>query len=125
MELNGVRLVFIGGMLGPVLVELVKLAAWQDKAKIAEKYSHLGYWIATGALLVVSGVVAVLNGTDHVSLIKAVQLGINAPAIVAGYASASKARRGRQQQSAGLMGLAAAKPQKKSFAAKTAELLSW
>jgi hypothetical protein len=125
MELNGFWPVLGGGMLGPVLVELIKLAAWQNKTKIAEKYSHPGYWIATFALLLVSGTVAVINGTDHVPLIKAVQLGVNAPAIVAGYASASTARRRRQQQSVALVAGAAAEPQKKSFAARTADLLSW
>ncbi len=121
MELNGFWQVFLGGMLGPVLVELIKLAAWRDKAKIAAKYRQRNYWIATGALLIVSGVVVVINGVDHVALREAVQLGINAPAIVAGYANVSVAR--RQRKGAGF--IAEHESKFASFSRSTTELLAW
>lgn len=126
MELNGYWQVFLGGMLGPVLVEFIKLAAWRDKARIAAKYCQWKYWIATGALLLVSGLVVVINGIDHVALQTAVQLGINAPAIVAGYANASVARRQRKPVPAGFVANAAESIiERKSFLQRTAELLAW
>ncbi|HHT9126075.1 MAG TPA: hypothetical protein ACFYD6_09690 [Candidatus Brocadiia bacterium] len=126
MELNGFLQVFLGGMLGPVLVEFVKLAAWRDGAKIAEKYCQWSYWIATVALLFVSGIVVVINGVDHVTLKKAVQLGINAPTIVAVYANASVARRQRKANRAAFMGIAAEPTNdRKGFLQRTTELLAW
>ena len=89
MELNGYLCVFLGGMAGPVVLELVKITAWHDLNKMKSKYRKPVYWISFLALLLVSGFVVVLNGIDHVELAKAVELGINAPAIVAGYATAS------------------------------------
>jgi hypothetical protein len=122
-EFNGICQVFFGGILGPVLLELVKLAAWREKTKICEKYRQWNYWIATIALLIVSGIVTVINGIEHVSLQRAIQLGINAPAIVAGYANASVARR---SHAAGLPDPHAklvVKP--KSFLQRTTELIAW
>ncbi len=123
MELDGVWEVFFGGTLGPVLVELIKLAAWRDKAKTAEKCCHWNCGIATCALLLVSGIVVIMNGIDHVPLQKAVQLGINAPAIVADYASASVVRRQRRAQRAGF--IAGPESNLKRFSRRTTELLAW
>lgn len=127
MELNGFVQVFLGGMLGPLLVELIKLAAWRDKVKIKEKYKHWNYWIATTGLLLASAVIVVLNGTDHVSALKAVQLGVNAPAIVAGYANASVTRRSRKKIRAAGLPQPAAKivDGPKSLFQNTTELMSW
>jgi len=121
MELNGFLEVFGGGMLGVILVELLKVASFKTTGKLAEKYGEPMYWIATGALLVVSGCVAALNGTEHVSVIKAIQLGINAPAIVAGYASGSTAARQHNQNQAGFIA-GAVKPTRSQ---RVTELLSW
>ena len=93
IELNGVVQVFLGGSLGSVLLELIKIISWQDKKKLDEAYTRVIYWVATIGLFVLSGIVAVLNGIDHVKLLSAVQLGVNAPAIVAGYASAASKRK--------------------------------
>ncbi len=94
MELNGFYPVFFAGMLGGVMVELLKVASWLNNpdqlgSKLLARYRLLVYWVALFALLLVSGVVTVSNGTDKVSLLRAVQLGMNAPAIVAAYATAS------------------------------------
>ena len=124
IDLNEPYQVFLGGMLGPVLFELLKIAAWRDKAKIDEKYSHPVYWICTGALLVVSGMVAVLSSTGHMTLLEAIQLGVNAPTIVAGYATAKMNQRRREGAGAHLIGKAAL--QKDQIKPKDwVALLSW
>lgn len=121
MELDGFLEVFAGGMLGVVLVELLKVAAWKNSGKLTEKYSQPMYWIATGALLVVSGFVAALNGIDHVPIVKVIQLGINAPAIVAGYASSSTSARKRRRTQAGFIA-AGGNPTRLE---RISELLAW
>jgi len=120
MELNGVVQVFLGAMLGPVMLELVKLSAWRDKEKIADKYKRPLYWLLTGVLVVVSGFVAVLNGVEHVPLLRAVLLGIDAPAIIAGYASASTSRARVSAHRAGFISLPEDQQEK-----TWVDLLSW
>jgi hypothetical protein len=93
MILNGMWAVFGSGMLGPVLMELVKVGAWQDPAKVSDHYRRPTYWIATAALFLVGGIVAVLNGTDHVPIMRAVQLGIAAPGIIVGFLTATPSRK--------------------------------
>ena len=124
IQLNGFVQVFAGGTLGVVLVELLKVASWKNTGKFTEKYSQPLYWVATGALLVVSGAVAVLNGIEHVAALKAIQLGINAPAIGAGYTSGSTSARRRKHKRAGFMptGGPAATPSRWQ---RLTELLAW
>jgi hypothetical protein len=120
MELNGPISVFIGGALGALLLELIKIAAWRDGTKLRYKYTSGTYIISTIALFIVAGIVAILNGVEHVSLLRAAQLGINAPAIVAGYASASVARQTKKRANA--IGLLLAKP---GPLLRISELLAW
>jgi hypothetical protein len=123
-ELNGFAPVFFVGMVGVVLVELLKVASWKNTGKFTEKYSQPMYWIATAALLVVSGAVAALNGTEHVSALKAIQLGINAPAIVAGYASGSTSARRRKLKRAGFMSEGKVPPKPTGWQRLT-QLVAW
>jgi hypothetical protein len=103
MVLNGFWEVFGFGMLGPLLMELVKIGAWQDPAKVADYYRRPTYWIATAALFIVGGAVAALNGIDEVPIMRAVQLGISAPALIAGFATAVPQRRSGYLASAKLL----------------------
>jgi hypothetical protein len=91
--LDGFRTVFLGGALGWLLVELAKFGLAAYQGTIQGRYKTLPFWIGAVALIFVSGVVAVLNGVENVPLVKAVQYGINAPAIVSGLATAQKARK--------------------------------
>lgn len=95
MQLSGFWQVFLGGMLGPFLMELVKITAWQSATEVAERYRKPLYWVGTAALFILGGAVAVLNGIEHVPILRAVELGIAAPAIISGYATASGPRRRR------------------------------
>ena len=97
--LDGPIAVFIGGALGPILIELSKYALSSSETA---KYKKSEFWLGFLALLLVSGVVAVVNGIDHVPLIRAVQLGINAPAIVAGLATASKLKNSQRKRRRGI-----------------------
>jgi hypothetical protein len=87
MELNGVLQVFLGGMLGPVLAELLKLAKWGNGRAIMKRYARLAYWMATASLFILAGIVTTLHGVEHVPLLRAVHLGIAAPLIVGAWAS--------------------------------------
>jgi hypothetical protein len=93
--LNGMWAVFMGGVLGWVPVELAKFGLGAITGTIEGKYFKMAFCAGAVALAIVSGVVATLNGIEHVELIKAVQYGINAPAIVSGLATAHKSTRSR------------------------------
>lgn len=122
-DMNGFWPVFFAGLLGPLLVELIKLAAWRDVEKMRTKYSQPLYWIGTAALFVVAGIVVVINGVEHVKILHAVQLGINAPAIVAGYANASVARKKLKANFIGA--LSTQNPPTKGLMQRMTELLAW
>ena len=92
VTLNGIRDVFLGGALGPVLVELLKIAALGDGRKVAFRWRRISYWIGTFAIFVVSGIVTVLHGVQNVPLLTAVQLGTSAPLLVGAWASAKSVR---------------------------------
>ena len=96
IELNGAFQVFFGGVLGPVLVELVKLASSPYTGMTRTRYRRWSYWIPTVALLIVSGAVTVIQGVEHVTLLRAVQLGINAPLLVAAWANHTVAKQNQQ-----------------------------
>jgi hypothetical protein len=87
IELNGIMQVFLGGMVGPFLLELAKIASWRDGSVVQEKYRQTSYWIGTLALFFLAGIVAVLNGVDKIPIVRAAILGIGAPATVAAWAS--------------------------------------
>jgi hypothetical protein len=93
MSLDGIGWVFLGGMGGALLLELVKLVGWRDQDVISARYKSWKYWVGTLALFLVSGAVAVWKCGSHATLEHAVQLGIDAPAIVGGFATASTTRR--------------------------------
>jgi hypothetical protein len=91
MELNGCLQVMLGGAVGAALLELVKIAAWQDAKKVSERYRRPGYWIGTLALLIVAGTVAALHSCERVPALTAAQLGAAAPLMVSNWASARSA----------------------------------
>jgi hypothetical protein len=86
MILNGPIAVFFGGALGWLLVELCKFGlAAAHSAAIDPKYKSPTFWLGAIALICVSGIVAVLNGVQDVPLLRAVQFGISAPQLSAGW----------------------------------------
>lgn len=117
---------FFEGMLGPLILELVKIAAWHDKRKTAARYSDPTYWIGTGALFFLAGFVVAITNLGHpVSLLQATQLGINAPAIACGWASAQSARANQPKaEKAGFIGLIA-KPAPGGSFDRLAQVLAW
>lgn len=121
MSLDGIGWVFLGGMGGPLLLELVKLAGWRDRDLIAARYGSGKYWIGTLALFLLSGAVAVWKCGNHTTLEHAVQLGIDAPAIVGGLASASTTGRKRKRPERWMAVPQGMPPEQPSVV----ELLSW
>jgi hypothetical protein len=104
VELNGTTEVFFGAMVGQLLLELLKISSWQDTHVISTKYRQAPYWLATCAPFLVAGIVGVLNGIDHIPLIRAVQLGVTAPAVVGAWATSKQTRRtNKLQQPANFM----------------------
>ncbi len=103
IQLNGFWPVFAAGGAGFVLLEMIQVASWRKTGKWAHNYQSPGYWITAVCLFVVSGCGAAFNGTEQVTVIKAIQLGISAPALFAGFASASEARRKHNANKAGFM----------------------
>ena len=87
--------------MGWSIVELAKFGlSAVNGAPLDAKYTEPLFWTGAVALIVVSGVVAVLNGTDHVTLLHAVQYGINAPAIISGLATTHKRRNANRKLAA-------------------------
>jgi hypothetical protein len=103
MNLNGFLQVFAGGMSGVVVVELLQFASWRNTGKLGQNYRSPEYWGMTAVLVIVSGFITVVYGTEQVPMMKAMQLGVGAPALFAGFASAKtgRARKGK----AGFVGL--------------------
>ena len=85
MELNGWLEVFLGGMAGPIAVEIAKLAQ-MEKARIPRLYTRAAYWVLSFPLVLLGGVVAIAHGPE-MSLLTAMQLGATAPLVVAALAS--------------------------------------
>jgi hypothetical protein len=125
IELNGVFQVFLGGILGPALVELAKVISWGKAKKIAARYKRITYWIATLAVLIVSGTVTVIHGIDHIPILRAVQLGISAPLLVSAWANAATTR--KIEQDNGLERFSPPMPGEsdKSRLKQVSDLLSW
>jgi hypothetical protein len=91
IELNGTVHVFLGGMLGPLLVELARVANWRNKKRVTARYNRPAYWFATGSFFLIGGIVTVVQGIDHVPIVRAIQLGATAPLLVSGWASGKNA----------------------------------
>lgn len=103
LELNGFWPVFAAGGAGFVLLEMIQVASWRTTGKWMHNYRTPGYWASAFCLFVVSGCGAAFNGTEQVTVITAIQLGISAPALFSGFASAAEARRKATTNKAGFM----------------------
>ena len=105
--LNGFWQVFAGGMIGVVVIELLKVVAWLNTGTFERKYNKLPYWGAIAAFLLLAGLSAVVDGVDQIPLKRVVQLGMNAPAIFGGLATAARLRKQTnraKKQAAAFMG---------------------
>jgi hypothetical protein len=71
---------------------LLKFANFAGQGKLGEKYLSWQYLLATLAIVIVSGAVTVMQGTEHVPLLRAVHLGIGAPALIGAWATAAERR---------------------------------
>lgn len=89
IELNGPLEVFLGGALGPFLVELLRIANWRNRTAVSLRYARLAYCVATAALLATGGIVAILYGVESVPIVRAAHLGATAPLLVGAWASSA------------------------------------
>ncbi len=87
-------LIFIIGGSGVVVVEAAKFAAaamGRNAYQRTRRYKHGTYWLGLLSLFLVAGfVTAVSVGSDTVKLLTALQIGINAPALITAWATASE-----------------------------------
>lgn len=111
MILNGWWQVFLAGLMGPVMVEFIKIYRLRGQ-RIKSKYRKAQYWLLTVPILPISGFIACAHGTQNVRLTLALQLGATAPLLIGTYASGKP-----KSQSYGIM----PKPEKAMFL----DLLSW
>ncbi len=93
-EITGYMSVFLGGASGVVVVEAAKFAAASMGQRASQKvstYRRGTYWLGLLALVLVAGFITVVSvGDGPIRLINALQVGINAPALVAAWATASQ-----------------------------------
>lgn len=93
-ELAGFTSVFIGGASGVVAVEAAKFAAATMGQRASQKlstYRRGTYWAGLVVLVIVAGFVTVVSvGAGPVEFVNAVQIGVNAPALITAWATASQ-----------------------------------
>lgn len=80
--------VFLIGTLGGVLGEALKWYQLRDSLNMPEYSKKPAYWIITAVIALAGGVLAWLYGIDTTKLLLALNIGISAPLILKGLASA-------------------------------------
>ena len=94
IEISGITSVFFGGASGVLVVEAAKFvaASMGQKAKQKTKMYRIGtYWLGLLILILIAGFITVINvGEGPIKVITAIQIGINAPALVTAWATASQ-----------------------------------
>jgi hypothetical protein len=84
--------VFGLGVLGGGLAELLKWFQLRENSQNFSEYKKgLFYWIVTGLMMLAGGVLAVLYGVESSKPLLALNIGISAPLIIKGLASAAPA----------------------------------
>jgi hypothetical protein len=93
-EISGLVPIFLGGASGVVVIEAAKFASASMGQKAGQRitiYKRGTYWVGLIALVIIAGFVTTLSvGDGPISLINALQIGINAPALVTAWATASQ-----------------------------------
>lgn len=93
-EIAGLVPVFLAGAAGVVVVEAAKFAAASMGQRAGQKtkvYKRGTYWVGLVVLVVVAGFVTTITvGEGPIKLLNALQVGINAPALVTAWATASQ-----------------------------------
>jgi hypothetical protein len=93
-EISGFISVFLCGASGVVAVEAAKFAAASMGQRAPQKvttYRRGTYWVGLVALVLVAGFITVVSlGEGPVKLVNALQIGINAPALITAWATASQ-----------------------------------
>ncbi|MCB1955053.1 MAG: hypothetical protein KDG55_05220 [Rhodocyclaceae bacterium] len=93
-EISGFISVFLGGASGVVVVEAAKFAAASMGQRASQKvdtYRRGTYWVGLLVLILVAGFVTVVSaGEGPIKLVNALQIGMNAPALITAWATASQ-----------------------------------
>lgn len=82
MEVSGFWLVFGCGLFGGLLGELSKWYRLREKKQLPLYIKSTFYWAITILMLLCSGILTALYGTDHVNPIMAINIGISAPLLI-------------------------------------------
>jgi len=94
IEISGIISVFFGGASGVVVVEAAKFAAASMGQRAKQKtkiYRNSTYWFGLFFLILIAGFVTAISvGEGPIKFITALQIGINAPALVTAWATASQ-----------------------------------
>lgn len=92
ISVEGVTEIFIAGLAGVFVIEVAKISSSMMgpySHQRMKRYRRMTYWIGFVILLFVSGFVTVLSiGTGPIELSIALQIGVNAPAIITAWGTA-------------------------------------
>ncbi len=89
MIVNGIFQVFLCGVFGGVLNELLKLYRIRESKRLPYFIKSPVYWIITGAMIIVGGILTILYGHTNINAILAVNIGLSAPLILENLAKSS------------------------------------
>jgi hypothetical protein len=95
MQLNGLWPVFLAGSFGAGIAELLKWYSLRESENLPEYARSMFYWVVTGVMVVVGGVLAVLYGTSDVNAILAVNIGCSAPLTITAFSKVAPQQRQR------------------------------
>jgi len=82
MIVDGIIQVFLCGLFGGLLGELIKWYRLRTSDNLPKYVKSGFYWIVTILIIVAGGILTVLYGTSNVNAILAVNIGISAPLVI-------------------------------------------
>ena len=81
-SISGFWPVFGLGMLGGLAIEILKWYKLRESSEFPHYAKNISYWLITLAMIVLSGVITSLYGTENRDIISAVQIGASTPALL-------------------------------------------
>jgi len=89
MTVSGVWTIFSLGFFGGFLGELIKWYKIRESKNLPDYLTSYFYWLITILIMISSGILAVLYGTETKNAIQVVNIGITSPLLIQSFTQAS------------------------------------